>query len=142
MVVKTYENLSVIEAARQAGFDMLVDAAEKAGLTEILETSQNITVFAPDDNAFNIIEKTVLGGMLKVENKDKLANILKNHVVSSSMTLDEITSLDEIQVMNGNMVSVNRRNSHVLLNDARIIQPDIQTKNGIIHSIDKVIMPD
>lgn len=142
MVVKTYENLSIVEAAKQAGFDMLIKAADKAGLLDTLETAEDITIFAPDDEAFNALEKTVLEGLLQLENKDKLANILKYHIISSKMPSETVVSMDEIEMMNGQKVEIFKRNGDVLINESKVIQPDIQTKNGIIHSIDKILMPE
>ncbi len=142
MAVKTYENFNIIEAAKQAGFGMLLKAAEKAGLLDYLETAEDITIFAPDDEAFNAIEKTVLEGLMMVQNQDKLADILKYHIISSKMPSEAVESLDDIEMMNGQKVEIFKRNGDLLVNEAKIIQPDIHTKNAIIHSIDKVLMPE
>jgi len=142
MAVKTYENVNIADAAKQAGFNMLLKAAEKAGLLDFLKTAEDITIFAPDDDAFNAIERTVLEGLMMVQNKDRLADILKYHVISSRMPSQAVESLDEIEMMNGQYVEIFKRNSDLLVNDARVIQPDIYTKNGVIHSIDKVLMPE
>ncbi len=142
MTIRTYENLNIAEAAKQAGFSILLEAIIKAGLAEALQSSENITVFAPDNDAFNELDKSLLENLLKPENKDKLVEILKYHVISGEMPSDAVVSLDEIEMMNGKTVEIFQRNGDVLINDARVIQPDIKTKNGIIHVIDKVLIPE
>lgn len=142
MVVRTYEDLSIAEAAQQAGFSVLIEAAKKADLYDTLENAQNITVFAPDDNAFNAIEKFILEGLLKLENKEKLAEILKFHIVSSEMPSEAVKAVDEIEMLSGHSSCIVQKNGDLYICDAKITQPDIRTKNGIIHAIDKVLMPE
>ncbi|OGI04889.1 MAG: hypothetical protein A2Y25_07730 [Candidatus Melainabacteria bacterium GWF2_37_15] len=142
MAVKTYENLNIAEAAYQSGFRTLIEAAKKAGLYDLLVSGQDITVFAPDDHAFNLIQTGVTGSFLKIESRERIADILKYHIVSHAMTSDQVVSVDDIEMMNGEMVEVFKRDHTILINNSRIIQPDIYAKNGIIHSIDKVLMPE
>lgn len=142
MTVTTYENLNLAQAANLAGFKTLLDAARKAGLYELLASGENITVFAPDDNAFNILQKSIAGGFLAMESKEHIADILKYHIVSSELNIDMVTSFDEIEMMNGETVEISMSDHIILVNDSRITQANIKTKNGIIHAIDKVLMPE
>lgn len=141
-MITTYENLNILEAASQAGFDIFLKAAKEANLDGVLESADNITVFAPDDNAFNKLEKFLLESILKVENKEKLGEILKYHIISSTMTADAIESVDNIEMMNGKKTEIFKKNGTLMINDAEITEPDIKVKNGIIHKINKVLLPE
>ena len=141
MVVKTYENFNIAEAAHQLGFKTLIDAAKKAGLYDLLVSGEDITVFAPDDDAFNLLQKGITASYIETHSGDKIAEILKYHIASSAMTSEYVESVDEIEMMNGQRAEIFKKDHTLLINDARIIQPDIKAKNGIIHSIDKVMMP-
>lgn len=79
--------------------------------------------------------------LLKPENKNKLVQILKYHVVSGSMKSQDVIKLDDIETVEGSKIEIMRRNDDVLINDAKVVMADIYTKNGVIHVIDKVLLP-
>jgi len=140
-MITTYENLNILEAANQANFSIFLKAAKKAKLDGMLESADNITVFIPDDNAFNKLEKIFLEGLLKIGKENQLANILKYHIVSSNMPADAVQSVDSIEMMNGQKADIFRKNGTLMINDAEITEPDIKVKNGVIHKINKVLLP-
>lgn len=140
-MITEYENLTVTEAASKAGFNIFNKAIKEAKLDEFLESADFITIFAPDDEAFNKLEKFLLESLLKIENKEKLAEILKYHVVSSSMPAEAVESVDFIEMLNGKNAEIFKKNGSLMINDAEIKEPDIKIKNGVIHKINKVLMP-
>ncbi len=140
-MITTYENLNILQALPQAGLNILLKAVKEANLDSVIESADNITVFAPDDNAFNKLEGFISESLLKPENKEKLADILKYHLVSSAMPADAVESIDSIEMMNGKKADIFRQNCTLMINDARITGADIKVKNGIIHKINKVLLP-
>jgi uncharacterized surface protein with fasciclin (FAS1) repeats len=139
---------NVVEVATEAGtFETLLAAATAAGLADALATTENITVFAPSDDAFAALPEGTVEDLLLPENQDQLVAILTLHVVPSViMSADipegdtEVDTLNEdagLTVMNDGMsVTVTAGN-----NTATVVTPDIEADNGVIHVIDAVILP-
>lgn len=142
MATKVYEKIEVTGALKEMGFDTLLKALKAADLMDALESAENITIFAPNNEAFEKLEKSVLQDLLKEENREKLSDILKYHVISSEIPSDTVVSFDSIEMMNGHDAEILKRNGSVLINDAEIIETDIKAKNGMIHVIDRVLMPE
>jgi len=141
MAVETYRELNILEAAKKAEkFTTLIAAINAAGLNETL-ASGSFTVFAPTDDAFRNLPAGTLEMLLKPENKDKLVQILKYHVVSGSMKSQDVIKVDDIETVEGSKIEIMRRNDDVLINDAKVVMADVYTKNGVIHVIDKVLLP-
>ena len=142
MAVETYRDLNIIEAAKQAGkFKTLIAAINASGLKDTL-TSGTFTVFAPTDEAFENLPAGTIETLLKPENKDKLVKILKYHVVSGSKKSKDVINVDNIETVEGSELNIMRRDDDVMINDAKVVTADIYTKNGVIHVIDKVLMPE
>jgi len=141
-MVKIYENLNIMEALLEAGLDELLMKMKDAGLLEMLESAENITIFAPTDEAFEEIREIFPKGFLNRADREKLANILKYHVISSVLPSEAVMSFDDIETMNGKKARIFTRDAATLINDAEIIETDIKTQNGIIHKINKVLIPE
>lgn len=133
------ENIVALAAAN-GSFNTLTEALKAAGLAETLSGQGPFTVFAPTDAAFAALPQDALQELLKPENKDILAKILTYHVVPGSMTAAEIKS-GEVKTVEGDAVQVKAESGSVMVNDANVVQPDIKASNGVIHAIDKVILP-
>lgn len=130
---------SIVETAQQAGsFNTLLQAATVAGLADTLANGGPFTVFAPTDEAFEKLPDGTLQTLL--EQPEQLATILKYHVVEGSHDAGVVTSQDKHMTLAGLSIHVNADNG-VMINDANVIQADIATDNGIIHVIDKVLLP-
>lgn len=141
-MVITYKNLNVLEALSQAGFNTLLKAVKYAKLDELLESAENITIFAPDNEAFNKLGPFILESLMKIGSEEELAEILKYHIISSTMPVDAVESVDSIKMMNGKKADIFKKNGILMVNDAEIIEPDIQVKNGVIHKINNVLLPE
>lgn len=134
------ENLVAL-AATNNSFKTLTAALKAAGLTETLSGQGPFTVFAPTDTAFAQLPQDALQELLKPENKDILVKILTYHVVPGNATSTELKP-GEVKTIEGGAVNVQvDPTKGVSVNDASVVQPDIKASNGVIHAIDKVMLP-
>ena len=119
----------------------LVAAVKAGGLVDVLKGDGPFTVFAPTDAAFAALPAGTLDNLLKPENKDKLAAILKYHVVSGRVMSTDLSNGMKAGTVQGEKVKVWIRNGTVKINDAKVVAADVRAKNGVVHVIDKVILP-
>lgn len=132
----------IVDTAVSAdGFNTLVAAVKAAGLVETLKGDGPFTVFAPTDEAFAALPAGTVEDLLKPENKDKLVAVLTYHVVPGKVMSDDIAgkTTDAATVQGGN-IAIDATDG-VTVNDAKVVAADIETTNGVIHVIDKVILP-
>ncbi len=131
-------------ASGNKDFSTLVTAIKAAGLVNDLKQPGPFTVFAPTNQAFNKLPRGTLASLLKPENKAKLRAILMYHVVSGRVTSADIRKMKtpmSVKSLQGGSIRVTRSGSNVMVGNARVVKPDVQASNGIIHVIDTVIMP-
>ncbi len=134
---------TIVETAVGAkGFKTLVAAVKAAGLVETLSSKGPFTVFAPTDEAFAKLPEGTLETLLKPENKDQLVAILTYHVVPGKVTADQVVKLKEAKTAQGGKVKIKVEGKHVHVNDSRVVKTDILCKNGVIHVIDAVLLPE
>ncbi|MDF2763790.1 MAG: Nex18 symbiotically induced protein [Rhodospirillales bacterium] len=133
----------IVDTAASAGsFNTLVAAIEAAGLEETLKGPGPFTVFAPTDEAFAKLPAGTVETLLKPENKDKLVQILTYHVVPGKVMSDDVAGkTTEAKTVEGSTLEVDAREGGVMVDEARVVQADIAADNGVIHVIDKVVMP-
>lgn len=133
----------VTTAARSGEFDTLVTAIRAAGMEEYLKKPHSFTVFAPTDEAFAKLPPEVLEDLLKPENKEQLVELLTYHVVFERRIITPaMMRRPLIKTIQGGMVHAHRAQDMILINNAVIVYPDITTRNGIIHGIDTVLIPE
>jgi uncharacterized surface protein with fasciclin (FAS1) repeats len=123
-------------------FTTLVAAVTAAGLVDTLAGDGPFTVFAPTNDAFGSLPEGTVDTLLLPENIDQLTDILKYHVVSGSVPSSSLESGD-VETLNGESIAVDVSDTMgIMLNDdAHVITADIMASNGIIHVIDKVLLP-
>ena len=135
-------NQDIVDTAVGAGqFKTLATALKAADLVETLKGPGPFTVFAPTDAAFAKLPAGTVESLLKPENKAKLTAILTYHVVPGAVKAEQVTKLDEAKTVNGAMVKISTEHGKVMINDATVMTADIPASNGVIHVIDKVILP-
>jgi uncharacterized surface protein with fasciclin (FAS1) repeats len=133
---------NIVQTAVAAGsFKTLARLLEQAELVDALSGPGPFTVFAPTDEAFAKLPKETVDSLLKPENKDKLAAILKFHVVSGRVFSDAAAKGATVKTLNGQEVSTKSEGGKVLVQNATVTTADIDTSNGVIHVIDSVILP-
>jgi uncharacterized surface protein with fasciclin (FAS1) repeats len=116
------------------------DKVTAAGLVDTLKGEGPFTVFAPTDEAFKALGTTV-DDLLKPENKDKLTAILTYHVIPGKVMAADLKDGMEAATVNGETVMIDLDNG-AMVDDAKVVTADIAATNGVIHVIDKVILPD
>tara|TARA_B100001093_G_scaffold414537_1_gene404675 strand:- start:541 stop:978 length:438 start_codon:yes stop_codon:yes gene_type:complete len=132
----------VIDKLNETGkFTKLNETLSKSGLNENLKGKGPFTVFAPLDDAFAAISAQTYYGLLREENKDKLVNILGRHVFSQKITSSEIDDEIKLKAINGEEVTIKKVNGIVYINEAEVVTADVETSNGIIHFINRVLQP-
>ena len=131
---------NIVEVAQaQGNFSTLIQAAQAAGLAEALAT-QEVTVFAPTDAAFEQLPEGTLQELLN--NPEQLAEILRYHVVSGTVTANQVMQLESAETLQGSSVDISQTEEGVMVDNATVVQTDVQASNGVIHVIDTVLMPD
>ncbi|MCA8919432.1 MAG: fasciclin domain-containing protein [Planctomycetes bacterium] len=128
-------------AAANDDFSTLVAAVKAAGLVETLQGEGPFTVFAPNNAAFDKLPEGTVTELLKPENKEKLAGILKFHVVSGSVMAADVVKLTEATTVQGQNVSIEVKDKAVYVNGSKVIATDIKCSNGVIHVLESVILP-
>ena len=133
----------IVDTAVSAGqFETLVAAVKAAGLVDTLKGEGPYTVFAPTDEAFAKLPAGTVEDLLKPENKERLVAILTYHVVPGKvMSADLLNKQVKAKTVEGDSLSINALNGGVSVDDAKVIQADIETSNGVIHVIDTVVLP-
>ena len=132
----------IVDTAVAAGsFSTLVDAVQAADLVETLKGDGPFTVFAPTDEAFAKLPAGTVEMLLQPENKDKLVAVLTYHVVAGKVMSGDIAGKRVApETVQGRPIAVNAT-SGVMVNDARVVAADVEATNGVIHVIDKVLLP-
>jgi uncharacterized surface protein with fasciclin (FAS1) repeats len=120
-----------------------LSAIKAAGLAETLKGDGPFTVLVPTDEAFAKLPEGTLDNLLKPDNKEKLVAMLKYHVVPSKTVASDIAKLDgqELRTSEGTSARVEAKDGNVTIGGAKVIKPDIECTNGVIHVIDTVLMP-
>lgn len=121
-------------------FSTLVTAVSAAGLAETLsDSSASYTVFAPTDEAFNQLPEGTLEYLLQPENKEVLQRVLSYHVLPQEVTSSEISG-GEVETLDGGLVTEITEEG-VVINNASVVTPDIEASNGVIHAVNRVLLP-
>jgi uncharacterized surface protein with fasciclin (FAS1) repeats len=128
-------------AVRSGSFKTLVTALKAADLVDTLKGKGPFTVFAPTDAAFAKLPKGTVATLLKPENKAKLVSILTYHVVSGKVMAKDLAGKKTTAVsVEGSKITINATKG-VMVDKAKVTKADIEASNGVIHVIDRVIMP-
>lgn len=131
----------IVDTAIAGHFQTLVAAVKAAGLVETLKGPGPFTVFAPTDAAFAKLPPGTLEDLLKPENKEKLQQILKYHVLAGRYPAAAVVKLGSVPTVEGQSVTIKSANGVVTVDHARVIKTDIMASNGVIHVIDSVMLP-
>ena len=130
---------SIAEVAVAGGFNTLVAALSAADLVETLSGDGAFTVFAPTDEAFAALPEGMLEGLLA--DTEALTQLLLYHVVGDVVKAETVVTLDEAETLAGDKVSIEVVDGNVFVNDSKVTSTDIEASNGVIHVIDKVLVP-
>jgi len=132
----------IVATAQSAGmFSTLLAAAKAAGLVDVLKSEGPLTVLAPTDEAFARLPKGTVENLLKPENKDQLASILKYHVIPGRVYVADAVASTKAATALGQQVVFSIREGRVFVDGASVIATDLDASNGVVHVIDRVILP-
>ena len=131
---------SIAEIAVDGGFNTLVAALDAANLVETLSGDGTFTVFAPTDEAFAALPEGVLEGLLA--DTEALTQVLLYHVVGDVVKAETVVTLDAADTLQGSAVSIEVVDGNVFVNESQVTSTDIEASNGVIHVIDKVLVPE
>jgi uncharacterized surface protein with fasciclin (FAS1) repeats len=131
---------NVVETAVAAGqFKTLASLLQKAGLAGTLEGKGPFTVFAPTDAAFANVPKATLASLAK--NKAKLRAVLLYHVVRGKVTAAQAMKLHAAKTLEGQPLAIRVSGGKVIVGGATVIKANVNASNGVIHVINKVLIP-
>lgn len=129
----------IIDTAVSAGsFNTLATALTEAGLIETLKGDGPFTVFAPTDEAFAKIPEDQLKAILA--DKELLTSILTYHVVPGKVMAEEVGGMESAGTVQGQDLMIDTANG-VMIDEATVVQADVEASNGVIHVIDTVLVP-
>jgi uncharacterized surface protein with fasciclin (FAS1) repeats len=134
---------NLVEVAQDNGsFGTLLTAAKAAGLVGALSGPGKKTLFAPTDEAFARLPKGTVANLLKPQNKAKLKALLLYHVVGKQVLAKNIpTGTTHVSTLNGANLNVRKGSGGVRVNTATVTTADVRADNGVIHVINRVLMP-
>jgi uncharacterized surface protein with fasciclin (FAS1) repeats len=140
MASQAMEEKNIVETALTDGrFTTLAMLLDRAGLVSTLEQPGPYTVFAPTDAAFKKVPKKTLNALLA--DKAKLKAVLLYHVVSGKVTAADVVKLMSATTVNGKDVRIRVSGPNVFVNKAKVTKPDVMASNGVIHVINRVLIP-
>lgn len=132
----------IVDTAVAAGqFSTLAAALTAAGLVDTLKGPGPFTVFAPTDAAFAALPAGTVDNLLKPENRDQLVSVLTYHVVAGNVPAAEVSAMDQATTVNGQPVAIRTAGGKVMVGEATVVSADVAASNGVIHVIDKVLLP-
>jgi uncharacterized surface protein with fasciclin (FAS1) repeats len=134
--------MNIVETAVNHGsFKTLVAAVTAADLVSTLTSEGPFTVFAPLDEAFAELPEGTVETLVKPENGQQLTSILTYHVLAGKIMSTDLSDGMKATTVNGEEVTVHLKEGKVFINDAQVVLADVETDNGVIHAVNKVIMP-
>ena len=138
--------VDIIQTAINNGnFQSLINSLDAAGLTSTLKGAGPFTVFAPNDIAAAKLPEDIGEDLAKPENRDKLARLLKYHVIIgraiTSSQISGITLPIKQEMLDGGQITVSRDGDKLKINNATVVLADVMATNGVIHVIDEVLIP-
>jgi transforming growth factor-beta-induced protein len=130
---------TIVDVASSADqFSTLVTALQAASLVETLQGSGPFTVFAPTNEAFEALPEGALASLLA--DPDQLAAVLTLHVVAGEAKAADVVNLANVTTVQGKVLAIDTSNG-VSVGGANVIQADVEASNGVIHVIDRVLLP-
>jgi uncharacterized surface protein with fasciclin (FAS1) repeats len=118
-----------------------IGAVKKAGLVRSLDGTGPYTFFAPTNEAFEALPEGTIEELMKPENRQQLTELVNNHVVVGKLNAMALKSGSTIKTVSNGQIKASGKGTDVMINGAHVLTPDIVSSNGVIHVIDKVLIP-
>ncbi|MEA1984423.1 MAG: fasciclin domain-containing protein [Euryarchaeota archaeon] len=130
---------NLIQTATDMGsFSTLLKAAKLLGFTEKFSTEAPYTIFAPLESVFDEIPDSVIDESF--DDEEYLLDIINYHIVPGIYMVEDLESIDSLKVFNGRVLMITS-DVGILINNIKIVKPDIECSNGVIHAIDSILLP-
>jgi uncharacterized surface protein with fasciclin (FAS1) repeats len=145
------ETMHEVSSSGQFEIDAFATAVEAAGLASVLEGAGPYTIFAPTDEAFQMLKVEGLQApgpaktpqeQLQSADKDRLSEVLKHYIVEGKMPFDQLMEQEKLETLHGAKLDVSAAKGGVLVNDIEVLEPDIMADNGVIHVIGGLLTPE
>jgi uncharacterized surface protein with fasciclin (FAS1) repeats len=131
---------NIVQTAGAAGkFKTLASLLKRAGLVKTLAGKDPYTVFAPTDAAFVKLPKATLARLAR--NRAQLRSVLLLHVAKGRLAAAKLAKRRSVKTLNGQRLAIRVRRGKVFVGGARVVTPDVTASNGVIHVINKVLIP-
>ena len=134
----TDEQTSLADTLRENGLTSAASALEQVDIEELIGTAE-FTFFAPSDDAFLELDPDDMADLLA--DPDRLATTLQSHIVDERLTADQVSSMESISTVGGTAWDVSDEGGTVMVGDATVTATDIAVGDGIIHVVDRVLLP-
>lgn len=144
VLLPTSVTSDIVDIASSAdAFSTLVNLVVDADLVDTLKGEGPFTVFAPTNAAFEELSEETVTFLTSAEGKDQLIDILTYHVVPGVVYASDVSNSGEVTMANGDIATVMKEvdSGAITVNDANVVLPQILASNGVIHPIDKIILP-
>ncbi|MCM1984411.1 fasciclin domain-containing protein [Lyngbya confervoides] len=128
-------------ASSNDSFTTLVQAVQAAGFVDTLAGAGSYTVFAPTNEAFSQLPAGAVEYLLRPENRGLLRQVLSYHVLPAEVTSSEIVS-GPVEALGGGLALRVTEEGRVIVNNASVINADIQANNGVIHAVNRILLPE
>ncbi len=132
----------IATAAKDPQFTTFIEAIKSAGITRTLRDIGPFTVFAPTNEAFNALPEGKLTKLLSKNNREYLVQIITYHLIKGKHDASELGNKNEVESVEGALLSISEQDGTVRVNDAAVTQADISSSNATIHAIDKLLIPE
>jgi uncharacterized surface protein with fasciclin (FAS1) repeats len=138
--IQTGADKNIVRTAASAGnFKTLISLLKQAGLARTLRGKGPYTVFAPTDAAFAKVPDATLQTV--AADKARLRSVLLYHVAKGKLSAATVAKRRSVKTLNGQRVAIRVRANRVFVGGARVISPDVGASNGVIHAINRVLIP-
>lgn len=131
----------VDNAAMDKELTTFVSLLRSANMVSNLSGTGPYTVFAPSEAGFKALPGSTLKDLMKPDNQARLREILNNHIISGKLAIDDLQDGTILKTAAGEQVKVSKRDGQVMINGALILESDAMSKNGVLHTINKLLLP-
>jgi uncharacterized surface protein with fasciclin (FAS1) repeats len=134
------EQQPILQTVAEDGeFSQFLEAVDYTGLRELLDSEGPYTIFAPTDEAFARLSSD--GREMLLHDHTDLRGMLKYHIVRGVVTSEDVRRLGSVRSLEGRELNFYKWGQQTTVNGALIVKPDIWCKNGVIHAIDRLVLP-
>lgn len=127
--------------SEDGSFNNFSEAVKRAGILKTLADNEPYTVFAPTDQAFSKVPQEKINELFKPENKQKLIDLVNNHIVKGNINQDDLSDGRTLTTLNGKTINVRMVDGRPTINNSSVVEQDESPENGALYALDEVLMP-